>query len=144
MVVRAEDEGFYARLYPSPRPDWRALLGGAAVFGGVGVGIAAVLAEQPEVRTWIVASSLLFGALLYGFAFGAGFFPVEIRADDSVLYWGGERYPWSRVGACVADGGRLELRSPEGTALARVDHLRPEVARWIALAVTASLPTDLR
>ncbi len=139
-MVRAEEDGFYARLQPSPTPAPGVILGVVVAFGAVGGVLALLTSDEPVVQAWVALGSVAFGVLLWGFSFGQGFFPVEVRGDGRCLSWSGERYAWSQVGSCVAEQGRLELRGPDGAVLASADHLKPEAARWVADAVMASLP----
>ncbi|MEQ1568771.1 MAG: hypothetical protein ABMA64_24240 [Myxococcota bacterium] len=140
MVVRPQGEGFYARVWPRPTPraGWLvprvaaiALASGAAWAGS---------GPDPSLR-WTVAGSIaLFGALLVGYSIGAGFVPVEISVDDDQVDWGGERFGWAAIGDCAVAGDTLELRSREGRVLAAIRGLEAPTARWLSLAIRASVP----
>lgn len=137
--MRAEPNGFYARLQPTPRIEAPKVVAVVLVFGSVGAVIALLATPQPEVRAWIVGGSVFFGLLLSAVIFGQGFFPLEIVGDERALSWSGERYAWAQLGGCVAEGGRLQLRSIDDRVLATADHLEPEAARWIAQVIAVSL-----
>lgn len=140
MVVRPEGEGFYARLWPSPRPDPRRLVPALLVFAALGAGGALVAGEATALRVQVFAGVMLFGVLILAVAFGTRFAPVEITCDDDVVYWHGDRVPMTAVGGCRAVGGRLELLGRDGRVLAAADDLDPDAARWVAHAIRASMP----
>ena len=108
-------------------------------FGVVGLIIGWIASPVTTVRVWVAVGSAVFGLLLYGFSFGQGFIPVELQGDERVLSWSGERFAWSQIGSCVAEGTRLELRGKNGAVIASLDHLEPEAAAWTARLVEASL-----
>lgn len=139
-MVRAEGEGFYARVWPRPvpppGPTAAAVLGVATVAAAVGW----FGGRDGWAQLYVGLSAALFLLLLLGFSFGARFVPVEIVADDRVITWSGERFPVGVVADCVLRGRSLELLGPEGRVLARVDGVQPEHGRWLAVAVRASIP----
>jgi len=142
IVVRAEPEGFYARLYPAPHPPLAAVGIGAVVSGLFGVGLALVMTETPEVRVWIVLASVSLVGLIGAFRFGAGFIPIEVRGDHAGLTFAGDRIPWSMVSGGAWHDGTLTVRGASGGVLAQAVHLRPDVARWVAQAIDASVQLE--
>ena len=138
LVVRNEERGFYLRLQPTPTPNVRIVAGLVVGLGALGTGLGMITSSVVEVQLWVVFGSIAFGLLLYGISFGQGFFPLELRGDERVLDWGGERFAWTQIGACVADGDRLELRSVQGTVLASARNLSPDAAAWTAKVIEAS------
>lgn len=140
IAVQAEGDGFYARVYPRPPVDWARNLPALGGFAGVGLALAWWAGEATLLRVEVFLGILLFGGLLLAFRHGQGFVPVEISATGETLYWGGDRVPLAEVGTCRPEGDRLVLRGHDGWELGAVAHLRPEVARWVGLAVEASRP----
>jgi hypothetical protein len=140
LVVRPQGEGFYARISPRPVPSPRMWVPAMATFGGLGVLLAVVLGDGGWLSVEIAVSIVLFGLLLVGFAFGAGFFPVEIVVDDTMVSWGGERFPMPLVADCRHTGRALELVATDDRILARIDGVPPDAGRWVSLAIRASLP----
>jgi hypothetical protein len=139
LVARPQGEGFYARLYPRPRPSLAVVAGTLGGFGAMGAAMALWFGQDTSIRVQIALSIVLFGVLLASFAQLAGWFPVELVVDDTTINWNGERIPMAMVRDCVATGGTVELRG-EGRALGTIHHLQPDAARWVALAIRASLP----
>jgi hypothetical protein len=115
------------------------VLGTLGGFGGMGVLMALWFGQDTTVRVEIALSILLFGVLLDSFAHLSGWFPVEIVVDDTTINWNGERIPMALVRDCLATGGTVELRG-EGRTLGTIHHLQPDAARWVALAIRASIP----
>jgi hypothetical protein len=144
LVVRAEGEGFYARVQPRPAVPWG--LWGAAMTALLAVAgvLAAVIATDVVLAIQIVASVALFGALLLGFAHGSGYFPVEVVVDDERITWGGERFAIGMVEDCVVEGRSVRLVGAGHRTLAQIEGVDPEAGRWLALAIRASLPTGAR
>ncbi len=142
LVVRALDDGFYVRLNPAPAFNLGMAFLVVVGFGAAGFVIAMVMGSASGVTMPIVGGSILFGGLLYALSAGSAFFPAEVRGDAHSLSWAGERFGWDQIEACVAEGDRLELRGAGGRVLATLEHLEPEAARWVADAVTASLPYE--
>lgn len=140
LVVRPQGEGFYARVSPRPAAPWGRWGAVMAAMAAVGVALAAAIADDGWLAAEIVACVALFGALLLGFSHGAGYFPVEITADDRLVVWGGDRFPVESVVDCVAEGRTLRLVGAGGRVLAEIEGVEPEVGRWLSLAVRASLP----
>ena len=139
LVVRSEEHGFYVRLQPLPSPQLPVVAGVMAVFGLVGGGLALVASPEPLVQGWILVGSMAFGLLLWGLSFGQGFFPIELIGDERSLAWAGDRYAWSQIAACRAEGGTLHLVGPGERIIAQAKHLVPEAADWTARLVTLSL-----
>lgn len=139
VVVRALDDGFYARLNPAPafKPGMALLV--VIGFALAGLTISVVMGVPVEARMPIIGGSILFGGLLYALSAGSAFFPAEVRGDGHSLSWAGERFAWDQIGSCVAEGDRLELRGLDDRVLASLEHLEPAAARWVADAVMASL-----
>lgn len=142
LVVRAQGEGFYARLYPRPAPSPLQLTGVVLGFGAAGLGLALLFAESTSMAVQITAAILLFGVLLSSFVWFSGWFPVEVVVDDTVVNWNSERIPMALVRDCVAREGTVELLGEAGRPLAVVHHLQPDAARWLSLAIRASLPAE--
>jgi hypothetical protein len=140
LVVRAQGEGFYARVLPRPVPSPRIWGPGLAVFLAVGVGLAWLYGDGGWLSIEIALCIVLFGLLLLAFAFGAGFFPVEIVVDDRTVTWGGERIPMGLVSDCRMAGRTLELVGPGDRILAKIEGVLPDAGRWVSLAIRASLP----
>ena len=140
LVVRAEREGFYARLWPRPAlGPWRiarSVAGILVVAGGVG----ALTGDELVLQVQIAALLALFLGLLYAFSLGPGFVPVEITVDDHAVNWGGERFAIPAVRDCLVRDGTLELMGTTGTVLARIDGVDAAAGRWLSLAIRASLP----
>lgn len=139
LVVRPEEDGFYVRLHPIPAPQGRIIGGIAAGFGLLGAIIAYVMSSEMEVVAWVAVGSTGFGVLLYALSYGAGFFPVELIGDARCLAWGGDRFMWSQISGCDAEGGTLRLRMADGRVVAEAKHLDPAAAAWTARLVTLSI-----
>jgi hypothetical protein len=140
LVARPQGEGFYARLYPRPRPPLVLVLGTLGGFGAMGVLMALWFGQDTSLRLEIALSILLFGVLLASFAHFSSWFPIELVVDDTTVNWNGERIPMALVRDCTYQGGTVELRG-EARTLGVIHHLQPEAARWVALAIRASIPT---
>lgn len=140
LVVRAQGEGFYARVAPRPTVPPRLWAPALGAFAAAGVGLALMLGDGGWLSVEIAASILLFGTLLLGFGIGAGLFPVEIVVDDRTVSWGGERIPMPLVADCRMVGRTLELVGADDRILAKIDGVLPEAGRWVSLAIRASLP----
>ncbi|MEZ4238268.1 MAG: hypothetical protein R3F59_19380 [Myxococcota bacterium] len=140
LVVRPEGEGFYARINPRPAIPWARWVAGWVAFLALGAGLAAMITTDVWLAAEIVVSIGLFAGLLFAFGHGKGYIPVEIVVDDERVTWGGERYPIATVADCRVEERALVLVGQDGRALARVDGVEPEAARWVSLAVRASLP----
>lgn len=140
LVVRAQGEGFYARVLPRPLPSPRVWVPGLGVFVVVGAGLAGIYGDGGWLSFEIALCILVFGLLLLIFAFGAGFFPVEVVVDDHTVTWGGERIPMTLVSDCRMVGRTLELVGSEDRILAKIEGVLPDAGRWVSLAIRASLP----
>lgn len=132
--------GFYARIHPRPPVPWRKLALTLVGFGGVGAVLARLVASDVFAGAEMVVGIALFGVLLGAFAHGAGYFPVEVAADDDAVAWSGDRFALAAVGGCAQIGDRLELRDPAGRVLAAIDGVDPRAGAWVAAAIEASLP----
>lgn len=140
LVVRHLPEGYYVRIWPQPALPLLRLLGlgvGSAILGtGIGLWFTA---DEPLLLSTIIIASVVFIELLGLFAYGRSFFPAEISVGPTVINWDGERHALSSVRDCVYLEHRLELRAEQGRVLGMIDHVAPEVGRWVSLAVRASL-----
>jgi hypothetical protein len=142
LVVRGQGEGFYARVWPKPYPPASRLVPAVTGIAAISAAVGYVAGSDPMQQLTVGASIALFGVLLGGFALGAGFVPVEITADDHQISWSGERFPVTVVGDCAVRGRALELVGRDGRVLARIDGLTEAQARWLSIAVRASIPVD--
>jgi hypothetical protein len=140
LVVRAEREGFYARVWPKPVLPARRIAGAAVGIAALSIAVALATGSDPWLRAEVGACVALFVGLLSLFSIGPGFVPVEIAVDDHAVNWGGERFPLPVVADCVVRDRVLELVGAEGRALARIDGVDAAAARWLSLAIKASLP----
>ncbi|MEQ1504689.1 MAG: hypothetical protein ABMB14_20785 [Myxococcota bacterium] len=132
-------DGFYARIQPRPPLPWGWWAGAMSAITAAGAGLAWGFATDGWLRAEIFASIVGFGVLLLGFAHGAGYFPVELTVDDLQINVGGERFARSSVTDCVADGTTLRLVGEGGRVLIELGGVDPDAARWLSLAIRASL-----
>ncbi|MCA9493395.1 MAG: hypothetical protein KC621_25865 [Myxococcales bacterium] len=139
LVVRPEGDGFHARISPRPRPPWGNWAAGVFMAGAVGVVLALAVTRDVDVGVQVALAATIFLSLLGLAPFLARHLPVELAVDDHQVYWNGDRFPMSAVRGARADDHVLELMGDYG-ALARFEHLAPDVARWLAAAIVASLP----
>jgi len=139
-----ESNGLYARVYPVP-PIGVTLfkrigsmlfmvLGAALVLVAVGYG--AELADRP----WYLLYPSIFVVMIALLQHMSGFFPTEVAVDDKMLVWDSDRIPIETVGTSkVEASGRLVVRDTEDREIASIDHLRPDVAAWLADAIQQSV-----
>jgi hypothetical protein len=140
LAVRPESTGFHARAWPAPPTPWARLGAAAVAFGAIGFGAAAALGRDPSEQAAVAAAVPSFGLLLVLLSWLPGLAPVELEVTDHQVYWHGERYAWDQIAGARASGGTLELLGRDGRRLDGVEHLRPEVATWLARAIDASRP----
>lgn len=137
--MRPERTGFHARVHPRPPVPVARWTVGAAAFAVAGLGLGVAVGDGGWLTLQVFLGILFFGALLAVFGHLPGFAPVELEVDDERVYWNGDRFEMARVTGARARGGTLELVGNDGV-LAHLEHLRPEVAAWLAAAITASVP----
>lgn len=141
LLVRPTPDGFYLRIWPQPAVPALQMLGAAAASATLGAGIGWWFSrEDPVMWVTIIIASVVFVGLLQILSFGRHFFPVEVVVRHQTINWDGERHALASVHDCAFAGHRLELRAAQGRLLGAIDHVRPEVGRWVALAIRASLP----
>ncbi len=141
ITVRAEGTGFHVRAWPSPEIPWRRWAVGGALIVAAAIALAWVAGDALAVRVQVGLAIVAFGALLALFSHASGWMPVELQIDEATVYWNGERFPTRIVRGARADGRTLRLLGQEGP-LAEVEHLPPEVAAWLAEAITEALSGD--
>jgi hypothetical protein len=140
IVVRLTADGYFVRVWPRPELPVARLAGAGAVTAGIGAALGMGFAPgQPWLIATITLGCLLFVGLLGAFAFGSGFMPVEVAVAGTTLNWDGERHAMAQVGDCAVVGRRVELRARDGRVLGAIDHVPPDVGRWLSLAIRASL-----
>lgn len=140
VTKTAHGEGFRARLYPRPRPALSSVVGGISVFGVAGLLLGWLSGGDVWLKVQIGLSILLFGGLLGAFAQLSGWFPVEVTVDDQVVNWNGERISMKIVRGCEVTGSSVRLVGEGGKTLASLAHIAPDAARWLSLAIIASIP----
>lgn len=141
LLVRTTPDGYYLRIWP--QPGWPALQMAGTAVGAAALGAAIgwwFSSNDPVMWVTIIVASVVFIGLLQLFAFGQHFFPVEVVVGATTINWDGERHALSTVADCAWADHRLELRAREGRLLGVIPHVRPEVGRWVSLAIRASLP----
>ncbi|MCB9689238.1 MAG: hypothetical protein H6738_11380 [Alphaproteobacteria bacterium] len=139
LVVRPDGDGFHARIWPRPKPPWASWAAGVFMAGAVGVVLALAVTRDLDEGIQVAIAATIFLSLLGLAPFLVRHAPVELAVDDHQVYWNGDRFPMSAVRGARADGQVLELLGDYG-ALARFEHLAPDVAGWLAAAILASLP----
>ena len=135
IVVRDEADGFHARVQPAPPIPWAQTAGLVAVWATVCGAIAWWAAPQAELRGLIWGGGMVFGALMFVFHMGRGYFPVEVAASRGVLYVDGQRRPLTQVGTVEYRGIDLKIHAADGVLLGEIHGVGPSVAGWLVDAI---------
>jgi len=139
-----ESNGLYARVYPVP-PVGRVLfkrMGSMLLMvAGAGVVLAVVgWGAELAARPWYLIYPSIFVLMIALLQHMSGFFPTEVAIDGQMLVWDSDRIPIGTVGTSLVEmNGRLVVRDLENREIASIEHLRPDVAAWLADAIQQSV-----
>lgn len=135
IMVRDEADGFHARVSPAPPIPWRQTFVLGGLWTALCVGVAYALTGGTGPAAMIVAGGVLFGALLYGFQIGQGYFPVELAVSNGVMYVDGHRRPLDQVKGAILEGMHFEVLAVDGSVIGAIDGVTEEVGQWLVRAV---------
>jgi hypothetical protein len=139
-----EENGLYARVYPVPPF-------GLALFKRMGLMLAAVAVAAvvlvvvgfgPELaqHPWYLVYPAIFVLMISLLQHMSGFFPTEVAIDGNMLVWDSDRIPIQTVGTSTVErSGRLVVWDTSGQEIASIEHLKPDVAAWLADAIRQSI-----
>jgi len=135
IVVRDEADGFHARFTPLPPIPTTQVAGALAVWGLLCAVVAFFATDKGELQALIFAGGMSFGALMYAFHLGRGFFPVEVAASKGTLYFDGDRRPLSQIRTVELDGIDLRVTTVEGAVVGEVHGVPTSVGEWLVAAI---------